>query len=151
MKNTSQNNTAALIHLSTLTQYFIPFGNYIFPILIWNAKKEESETIDFHGKQVLNFQLSWLLYSLLLIMIAIPIFIFIFLNQVTWNAIINDHEIVLKSLAIENNIILITTGIMAIITFGILKITEFFLILYATIKASEGERYRYPLTISFIK
>ncbi|WP_418263737.1 DUF4870 domain-containing protein [Flavobacterium faecale] len=151
MENTSENNTAALVHLSTLTQYCIPLGNYIFPMIIWNAKKEKSETIDFHGKQVLNFQLSWLLYSLLLIIIAIPIFISILLNQLTWNAIINNHEIALKSLTIDNNIILITTGIMAIITFGVLKITEFFLIIYATIKASEGERYQYPLTISFIK
>ncbi|WPR71176.1 DUF4870 domain-containing protein [Flavobacterium sp. NG2] len=151
MKNTSENNIAALIHLSTLSQYCIPFGNYIFPILLWNAKKEESETIDFHGKQVLNFQLSWLLYSLILIMIAIPIFIFIVLNQVTWNAIVNNHEIILQNLSIDNNIFLITTGITALIILVTLKITEFFLIIYATIKASEGERYHYPLTISFIK
>jgi uncharacterized Tic20 family protein len=26
------------LHLSALTQYFIPFGNYIFPILFWSSK-----------------------------------------------------------------------------------------------------------------
>lgn len=68
---TSERNTATFIHLSTLTQYFIPFGNYIFPIIIWSAKKSESEFVDISGKNVLNFQLSMLLYSLLAMIIFI--------------------------------------------------------------------------------
>ena len=43
---TSEKNVATITHLSTLTQYFIPFGNYIFPILIWSSKKNESEFVD---------------------------------------------------------------------------------------------------------
>jgi uncharacterized Tic20 family protein len=62
---TNETNTAALLHLSSLTQYFIPFGNYIFPILIWSAKKKESAFIDASGKSVLNFQLSMFLYTLI--------------------------------------------------------------------------------------
>jgi uncharacterized Tic20 family protein len=31
METNNKNNTAAFINLSTLTQYFIPFGNFIFP------------------------------------------------------------------------------------------------------------------------
>jgi uncharacterized Tic20 family protein len=30
-------------------------------------------------------------------------------------------------------------------------VAEFFLIIYASIKASNGEKYKYPLTIPFIK
>ena len=81
MENTNETNTATFTHLSTLTQYFIPFGNYIFPILIWTSKKEKSEFIDHHGKQVLNFQLSLLLYSLALLLIAVPIFIITVFNN----------------------------------------------------------------------
>uniref|UniRef100_UPI00286AE0C0 DUF4870 domain-containing protein n=1 Tax=Flavobacterium sp. TaxID=239 RepID=UPI00286AE0C0 len=55
METTSKNSTAALMNLSTLTQYFIPFGNFIFPIIIWSANKEKSEYIDQQGKQTINF------------------------------------------------------------------------------------------------
>ena len=78
MKKTNENNTATFIHLSSLSQYFFPFGNFIFPLLIWSSKKNESEFIDYNGKQVLNFQLSFFIYSLVLGMIAIPIIIFLF-------------------------------------------------------------------------
>ena len=151
MKTTTENNTAALIHLSTLTQYCIPFGNYIIPIVIWNIKKNESETIDYNGKQVLNFQLSWLLYSLLLVLIMVPVFLITIFNHVGLEAIINNHDVVLKNIDIDNNLEWITVGIVALVTFLVLKCAEFFLIMYATIKTSEGERYRYPLTLSFIK
>ena len=55
MTTTNNKNIATVLHLSALTQYIIPFGNYIFPIVIWSSKKDESEFVDFSGKQVLNF------------------------------------------------------------------------------------------------
>ena len=54
METTTEKNTATFTHLSSLTQYFIPFGNYIFPILIWSSQKGKSEFVDHNGKQVLN-------------------------------------------------------------------------------------------------
>ena len=91
METTIEKNTATFTHLSALTQYFIPFGNYIFPILIWSSKKDKSEFVDHNGKQVLNFQLSLLLYSLVLIMIAVPIFLITILKNIPFEALINDH------------------------------------------------------------
>ena len=81
METTSNKNLAAFTHLSTLTQYCIPFGNYIFPILIWSSNKSKSEFIDYNGKQVINFQLSMFLYSLILAVIAIPILIITFFSH----------------------------------------------------------------------
>ena len=57
METKNEQTLAALLHLSSLSQYFIPFGNLILPIIIWSSKKEKSEDIDYHGKQVINFQL----------------------------------------------------------------------------------------------
>ena len=151
METTTEKNIATFTHLSTLTQYFIPFGNYIFPILIWTSKKDKSEFVDHHGKQVLNFQLSLLLYSLVLIMIAVPIFLIIFFNNIPFEALINDHDIVLRNFSFEGNIGLLTVGLVAVLIFVFLKIAEFFLIIYASIKTSNGERYNYPITIPFIK
>ncbi|KIA85155.1 DUF4870 domain-containing protein [Flavobacterium sp. AED] len=151
METTTEKNTATFTHLSALTQYFIPFGNYIFPILIWSSKKDKSEFVDHNGKQVLNFQLSLLLYSLVLIMIAVPIFLITFLKNIPFEALINDHDIVLRNFSFEGNIGLLTVGLVAVLIFGLLKVAEFFLIIYASIKTSNGEKYNYPITIPFLK
>jgi uncharacterized Tic20 family protein len=151
METKSEINTATFIHLSSLLQYCIPFGNYIFPILIWTSKKETSEFVNHNGKQVLNFQLSLLLYSLVLAMIAIPIFIVTIFNNVPFNAVIHDNDFVINNLNLENITGVLVVGITAVILFISLKIVEFFLIIYASIKTSNGEKYKYPLTIPFIK
>lgn len=151
METTSENNMATFIHLSTLSQYFIPFGNYIFPILIWSSKKDGSEFIDYNGKQVLNFQLSILLYSLVLAMIAIPILIFTIFNTISFYSIINEHDFILNHLNIGKITGTVIIALIAILSFIGLKVGEFFLIIYAAVKTSNGEKYYYPLTINFIK
>ena len=151
METTTEKNTATFTHLSALTQYFIPFGNYIFPILLWSSKKETSEFVDHHGKQVLNFQLSLLVYSLVLILIAVPTFLITFFNNVPFDAVVNDHNFEFHNFNFEGNIGLLTVGIVAVLLFGLLKVAEFFLIVFAAIKTSNGEKYQYPITIPFIK
>ncbi len=93
METTNTKNLATFTHLSSLSQYCIPLGNYIFPILIWSSNKDKSEFIDYNGKQVLNFQLSLLLYSLVLAAIAIPILIVTFFSSIPSNAILNKTYI----------------------------------------------------------
>ncbi|WP_366187127.1 DUF4870 domain-containing protein [Flavobacterium ovatum] len=151
METKKENNIAAITHLSALGQYLFPFGNYILPLLIWNSKKGESTVIDFNGKQVLNFQFSVLLYTVILLLITIPIFLFTFFSGMSINAVLNDHEWIIKNLDIGNNISIITVGLLAIILLASLKIIEFIYIIYGTIKASNGEPFRYPFTIPFLK
>ena len=151
MENTTEKNTATFTHLSTLSQYFIPFGNYIFPILIWTSQKDKSEFVNHHGKQTLNFQLSLLLYTLILALIAIPIFITVFLQNLPMEAVFNDEDFIIRNFNFEGNIGLLSVGATAVLLFGVLKVVEFFLVIYASIKTSNGELYKYPLTIPFIK
>ena len=151
MESTTEKNIATFTHLSSLTQYFIPFGNYIFPIILWSTKKDESKFVDHNGKQVLNFQLSLLLYSLLLLMIAIPTLLISIFKDMPLNALINNHDFEFSNFNFEANIGLLTIGIVCLTIFGLLKIAEFFLIIYAAIKTSNGETYNYPITIPFIK
>ena len=54
-----------LCHLSALSGFIIPFGNIIAPLIIWLIKKEESEFVDYNGKESLNFQISLTIYSLI--------------------------------------------------------------------------------------
>lgn len=151
METTSEKNTATFTHLSTLSQYIIPFGNYIFPILIWTSYKDKSEFVNHHGKQTLNFQLSLLLYTLILALIAIPIFIIVFLKNLPMEAVFNNEDFLIRNFDFQGNIGLLTIGATAVVLFGLLKVVEFFLVIYASIKTSNGEYYKYPLTIPFIK
>ena len=151
MKTTTEKNRATFTHLSALTQYFIPFGNFIFPILFWTSKKEESTFVDYSGKQILNFQLSLLLYSIGLALITIPVFILILFNNVPVNTIIHDDSFVIDNFIFGDNLGLITLGLTTVFIFICLKAAEFFLIIYASIKTSNGEEYKYPITVPFIK
>ena len=151
MESTTEKNIATFTHMGSLTQYLIPFGNYIFPIVLWNTKKEESEFVDHHGKQVLNFQLSLLLYSLLLIMIAIPSFLISIFKDTSFETLANHHDITFSNFNFQNNIGALIVGLLCVLIFGLLKVAEFFLIIYASIKTANGEKYKYPITIPFLK
>ncbi|WP_269227489.1 DUF4870 domain-containing protein [Flavobacterium eburneipallidum] len=151
METTNEKNLATFIHLSALSQYFIPFGGFIFPILIWTSKKDQSEFIDYNGKQVINFQLSYFLYTLILALIAIPIFIATVLNTVPFETLIDEYNFRNHHFNIENSSGILIVAIVAIVLLAALKVTEFLLIIHASIKTSNGERYQYPLTIPFLK
>ena len=56
---------ATIIHLSVFSKLFIPFGNFIFPLIIWLINKEKS-FVDHHGRNAVNFQLSLLLYYIII-------------------------------------------------------------------------------------
>ena len=43
--------------------FVIPLGNLIGPFLVWQLKKNEFPTVEAHGKQALNFQISCLIYA----------------------------------------------------------------------------------------
>lgn len=151
MKNTSNFTTAAIMNLSSLTQYFIPFGNFIFPIIIWSSKKEDSEYLNKQGKQTINFQLSLFLYSVILGLTTITLFIISFVQAIDFQKVINNDGFIINQLQLENLSSLIIIAIIATIVLILLKIAEFFLIIYATLQTSKGEDFKYPLTIPFLK
>ena len=151
METTSNKNLATFTHLSTLSQYFIPFGNYIFPILIWSSNKDKSEFINYTGKQVINFQLSVFLYSLILAVIAIPILIVTIFSNVSLNTVFYEENFMRNNFSIENISGIAIIAIIALLLIVGLKVAEFFLIIYASVKTSNGDQFKYPLTIPFIK
>lgn len=54
-----------LLHLSVLLGYMLPVAGLLAPILIWQLKKGEIPELDDHGKMVVNFMISMLIYSLI--------------------------------------------------------------------------------------
>lgn len=150
METNNSKNTATLIHLSALSQYFIPFGNFIFPIIIWSSSKDKSEYIDAQGKQSINFHLSLLMYSLIMGLIAVPIFFISIFNKVNY-VNTNHNDFLIENFNLSEVSGLLITGIVIVCVFILLKIIEFFLIIYAAVKTSNGYDYKYPLTINFLK
>jgi uncharacterized Tic20 family protein len=78
----TERNWAMLCHLSAFAGFFFPFGGVIGPLICWLTRRDESSWVNINGKAALNFQLSMLLYMILisplcLILIGIPIIVFL--------------------------------------------------------------------------
>jgi uncharacterized Tic20 family protein len=76
----SENSYLALIHVSQLGGYLLPLLGFFFPFILWIMNKDNNSKVDSTGKDVINFVLSWLIYSvgaviLCIILIGIPILI----------------------------------------------------------------------------
>ena len=152
METTANRNTAILMQISTFTQYFIPLGNYIFPTLIWSIKRNESKFVDYNGKQLINFQLSLLIYYLILLLIAVPVILYTIFNDTNLQlSIQSEGDWVIDQLTNTSITGIILVAVVSIGLIALLKIAEFFLIIYGAVKNSNGENYKYPLTINFIK
>jgi len=67
------NQLIVVTHLSQLAGYLIGFGSLIIPLIIWATNKNDVYKMDSEGKQIVNFQISILIYALL----SIPL-IFLF-------------------------------------------------------------------------
>jgi hypothetical protein len=101
-----------LCHLTALAGFFIPLGNFLGPFVIWLLKKNEIPSVDAHGRESLNFQISMLIYF---VVAGLLVFVFIGIP------------------------LLIALGLAALIC-----------VIIASVKASNGVLYRYPLTIRFL-
>lgn len=146
-------NLSAIIHISTFSKYIIPFGNFILPLILWTSNKKESGFVDYNGKQALNFQISILLYSIILGIIAIPFFIFSIWDVAGFMDIIehNRHHIDLEFDEIFHlGHGFLYAGIAGLIALGIFLL-DVICTITATIRTNEGLRYKYPLTVRFIK
>ncbi|TJY36241.1 DUF4870 domain-containing protein [Pontimicrobium aquaticum] len=152
MLSNHHKNVAAVIHLSALSKFIFPLGNFIMPLIIWTLNKDKSDFVDKHGKQAINFQLSILLYTFLVASITIPLFLFGVLNHIDfpefWHAYDFDFDFHLSNHDSFNVIIFsILAGLLVVAAF----ILEIIFIIIATSKANQGEPYKYPLTINFLK
>lgn len=101
------------LHLSQFAGYVVPGLGFVAPILIWQTKKAELPELDAHGKNVVNWLISLIIY-----------------------------------LAVSSVLIIVVIGIALLVVLGVLAVV--FPILGA-IKANNGESWKYPLTISFLK
>jgi uncharacterized Tic20 family protein len=72
-------------------------------------------------------------------------------KDASFNALLNGDDLTFDNFSIGDHTGLFTFGILAVVAFAFMKIAEFFLIIHASVKTSNGENFKYPLTIRFIK
>lgn len=56
-----------ITHLSQLVMLVTGFGSLIVPLIIWATQKEKVSQMDAHGKNIINFQLSLIVYCIICI------------------------------------------------------------------------------------
>lgn len=54
-----------IAHLSGFAGFIFPVGNIIGPLLIWLLKKEQSQLLEEHAREALNFQISVTIYAII--------------------------------------------------------------------------------------
>jgi uncharacterized Tic20 family protein len=66
------NQLLVITHLSQLITLVIGFGSLMVPLILWATQKEKVFNMDEHGKNIVNFQLSLIIYFI----VCIPLIIF---------------------------------------------------------------------------
>lgn len=150
--STSENhkNIAALIHLSTFSKFFIPFGNFILPLVLWGTNKEKPFVAE-HGRQAINFQLSIFLYALIIGLVSIPFFLAFATDFVACAEVMGHHIERFNWSNIQNLSGYLTLFFVVMVVLLGIFVFELYAVISATVKASRGEPYNYPITIPFIK
>jgi len=123
LQTTEQKQWGMFAHLSQLLSFVIPFGGIAAPIIIWQVKKDEFPALDAHGKMIMNWTISSIIY----------IFSIFFLTLLSFFSIGFAGVII---------------GFLIFFAFGIISIV---FPIIGGIKANKGELWEYPLTIEFLK
>ena len=143
MKQNTQNTNAFLIHISAFAGFVFPFGQIITPLIAWQTLKNRSPFLDEQGKEAINFNLSYTLYAFILSIAFIPLFFRSFFSS------FNNFNNFQLNLDLSTNNLFSIMGLGSISV--ILYLVGISLIIIAALKAKEGESYKYPFTIKFIK
>jgi uncharacterized Tic20 family protein len=61
------NQLIVITHLCQLLTYVTGFGGLIVPLVIWATQKDNVYQMNEHGKQIVNFQLSIIIYAIMCI------------------------------------------------------------------------------------
>ncbi|WP_426430205.1 DUF4870 domain-containing protein [Winogradskyella sp. HB-48] len=61
----TDNQLLVVTHLSQMLTYITGFGGLIVPLILWATQKDRVDGMDAHGKAIVNFQLSIIVYCLI--------------------------------------------------------------------------------------
>lgn len=142
-----EKNWATIVHLSAFGQFIFPFFGCIWvPLIIWLIKRERGSFVDSQGKEVINFNLTivlaWVI-SILILVVATGLYF-----GTASVDLGNSFDFCISPLCVFFKILALI-GIFSWF-FGLL-VFWFICTLVGAIKANDGQHYRYPLTIRFLR
>lgn len=117
-----QQTWRVLAHASALIQ-FVGIPSFVGPLVVWFLRREDSVVAP-HAREALNFQLSLIIYFVVGIVVAI-----------------------LAALTIVG--LLLT--VLIVVLLALLLVAEIVFAILASLAATRGELYRYPMSIALIK
>lgn len=117
-----QQTWRVLAHASALIQ-FVGIPSFVGPLVVWLIRREDP-VVEPHARAALNFQLSLIIYFVVGVVVAI-----------------------IAALTIVG----ILLSILIILFLGMLVVAEVVFAILASLAASRGQTYSYPLSIELIK
>lgn len=127
-KSPLERQDSSLAVISVVVSIFIPI---IFPLVMWLTQRGQNKQVEDAAKEVLNFQLSYVV-SLIIIMIMLGILSFF-------------GALITYGLGAFFGVML-----MGFVNFA-LGVTYLVFMITAAVKVSKNQPYRFPLTIRLIK
>lgn len=129
------NQWSMFCHLAAFAQFIgIPFGSIVGPLVVWLIKRKEIPQVDQHGKESINFQITMTLVTFLA-----AIFLVLFVVGSIGGDPLRYDDLPTVS------ILPVILGVVALVAF------DFVMVVLGAIRASNGEAWRYPLSIRFIR
>jgi uncharacterized Tic20 family protein len=140
-------NLAAVAHLSSLVKFVFPFFHLVIPLGLWIGFSQGSRFVELHTRKAVNFQISLLLYSIsvALVMGIIIGILFLSVGREAWLS----GEFPLLGHATHFAIFISVTVIGSVTLLGLL-IADVYYSIKAASAASQGEEANYPLSLNLL-
>jgi uncharacterized protein len=77
------NQWAMFVHFSLFAGHLVPLAGLVLPIVLWQIKKDQYAFVDVHGKIVVNWIISMIIYAAvctILLLVAIGVLGFVILG-----------------------------------------------------------------------
>ncbi len=86
------NQFSMFMHLAQLSSFIVPLAGIVLPIVMWSQFKNESRLIDEHGRNIINWIISSVIYAiisaiLIFVLIGIPLLIAVGILSVIFSII----------------------------------------------------------------
>lgn len=128
-----------LAHLASLANFVVPFGAIVGPLVVWLTKKETSAFVDRHGKESLQFQVSFLAYHMVLVCGGVGSF---------FGALIAADAVKGAGEPLAVVAVVAAFGLVGVAL--LMRVFVIVTMIIAATRANAGEEFRYPLTIRLL-
>jgi uncharacterized protein len=133
-----ERNWAMFCHLAALAVFVMPYiGGLVGPLIVWLIKRNEFPLVDEQGKRSLNFQLTMIILAVIVGVLGAAVAI---------------GGTVASGVSSKEPPIFVFIGWFGMFfVLGFLGLLDLIAVIIASVKVSNGERYRYPFSLRFIK